>query len=90
VILSLAEWAEGKGEIRLEARSNGQPTIRFLLTKKTVPAEYKQAVFQPFSSANRANHGLALPTALRAVHAHGGTLTLETEPGVGTWFDLKL
>jgi two-component system sensor histidine kinase PilS (NtrC family) len=90
MILSLAEWAEGQGEIRLEAGTNGMPTVRFLLTKKTVPAEYKEAVFQPFSSVNRANHGLALPTALRAVHAHGGWLTLETEPGVGTWFDLKL
>jgi two-component system sensor histidine kinase PilS (NtrC family) len=90
VILSLAEWAEGQGEIRLEAGADGNHTIRFLLTGKTIPAEYKQAVFQPFSSVNRANHGLALPTALRAVHAHGGKLTLESKAGVGTWFDLKL
>lgn len=90
VIFSLAEWADGHGEIRLEASSNGKHTIRFLLTGTTVPSEYKSAVFQPFSSANRARHGLALPTALRAVHAHGGKLTLGTETGIGTWFDLKL
>lgn len=90
VLLALAEWAEGQGEIRLEARQNGAHVIRFLLTGKTVPADYRTAVFQPFSSVNRASHGLALPTALRAAHANGGKLTLDTEAGVGTWFELKL
>ena len=55
-----------------------------------MPADYRTAVFQPFSSVNRASHGLALPTALRAAHANGGKLTLDTEAGVGTWFELKL
>ena len=90
ILLALAEWAEGQGEIRLEARRNGDHVIRFLLTEKTVPADYRTAVFQPFSSVNRASHGLALPTALRAAHANGGKLTLDTEAGVGTWFELKL
>jgi two-component system sensor histidine kinase PilS (NtrC family) len=90
LILSLSEWAEGHGEIRVETDGNGRDSIRFLLAGKTVPVEYKNAVFQPFSKANRTSHGLALPTAMRAVHAHGGKLTLDTEAGVGTWFDLKL
>jgi two-component system sensor histidine kinase PilS (NtrC family) len=90
ILLALAEWAEGDGEIRLEAKRNGEQIIRFLLVHKTVPVEYKTAVFQPFSSVNRTAHGLALPTALRAAHANGGQLTLDTELDVGTWFDLKL
>jgi signal transduction histidine kinase len=90
LMLSLAEWAEGSGEIWVEAQRKGVLHVRFILKQKTVPAEYRKAVFQPFSHVHRSNHGLALPTALRAVHAHGGTLTLETETGVGTWFDLRL
>ena len=90
VMLSLSEWSGGQGEIRLEPGHNGRHMIRFLLRDKTVPTEYKKTVFQPFSSVNRTSYGLALPTAMRVVHAHGGKLTLETEPGVGTWFDLKL
>jgi two-component system sensor histidine kinase PilS (NtrC family) len=90
ILLTLAEWSEGHGEIRLELKQNGTNALRFLLTEKTVPMDYKIAVFQPFSNVNRASHGLALPTALRAVHAHGGRLTLETEAGIGTWFELKL
>ena len=90
ILLSLAEWSEGRGEIRLETNRDRKGSLRFLLTEKTIPTDYKTAVFQPFSSVNRASHGLALPTALRAVHAHGGKLTLETEAGVGTWFELNL
>ena len=90
VLLSLVEWAEGDGEVQLESGRNGHQAIRFLLKGKTIPEETRSAVFQPFSGVNRASFGLALPTALRAVHAHGGSLTLNSEPGIGTWFELKL
>jgi two-component system sensor histidine kinase PilS (NtrC family) len=90
ILLSLVEWAEGAGTIRLEQKTASPPRIRFLLDKKSIPPEKKEMAFQPFSGVARTFSGLALPTALKAVHGHGGTLTLETEPGVGTWFELTL
>jgi two-component system sensor histidine kinase PilS (NtrC family) len=90
IILSLSEWAEGKGQIRVEQKAGDPRRIRFLLDGRSIPPETKESAFQPFSGAARTFSGLALPTALRAVHGHGGTLTLETEPGVGTWFELTI
>jgi two-component system OmpR family sensor kinase len=34
--------------------------------------------------------GLGLPTALAIAQAHGGTIEVESEPGVGSTFDLVM
>ncbi|MFZ5434610.1 MAG: ATP-binding protein, partial [Calditrichota bacterium] len=70
--------------------SSSEHSIRFLLTNRTIPAEIREAVFRPFAGVQKFSNGLALPTALKAVHAHGGELTLNSEPGVGTWFELAI
>jgi two-component system, NtrC family, sensor histidine kinase PilS len=90
VLLSLTEWAEGAGEIHVCQTTNGSPRIRFLLDNRELSTDIKDGAFQPFSGVARTFSGLALPTALRAMHAHGGSLTLETAPGVGTWFELTI
>lgn len=90
ILLSLAEWSEGHGEIRIERRTERPRCVRFTLPGKDLGADVREAVFQPFSGVQRLPNAFALPTALRAVHAHGGELTLQTEPGAGTWFELTL
>lgn len=90
ILLSLYEWAEGPGQIHVETSAAQPRRIRFLLSDRAVTPEIKEAAFQPFSGVVRTFSGLALPTALRAIHAHGGSLSLESEPGVGTWFELTI
>ncbi|HEY3296247.1 MAG TPA: histidine kinase dimerization/phospho-acceptor domain-containing protein [bacterium] len=90
VLLTLAEWAEGKGEIRIEEGELRGRSVRFTLCDKSITAAAREAAFRPFSESHRLSNGLALPTAMRAVHAHGGKLTLHSEPGVGTWFELAI
>ncbi len=90
LLLALCEWAEGAGEIRLEPLPGSRRGLRLILAGKLIPPHVAQAAFEPFSGAHHARSGLALPTAMRAVHAHGGNLTLFTEPGVGTGFELTL
>jgi two-component system sensor histidine kinase PilS (NtrC family) len=90
IILSLCDWAENKGRIRVEQRVESPSKIRFLLDGLSIPVDATEGAFQPFSGVARTFSGLALPTALRVVHAHGGTLTLKSEAGVGTWFELTL
>jgi two-component system, NtrC family, sensor histidine kinase PilS len=90
ILLSLYEWAEGEGEIRVQQPVQRTKAIRFLLANQTIPPGIKDAVFEPFSGVQKSSNGLALPTAMRAMHAHGGQLTLDTEPGVGTWFELAI
>jgi signal transduction histidine kinase len=90
VLLSLAEWAEEGNDIRISMSNSSRKKFKFILTGKIVPAVYKDAVFQPFSNIHKKSRGLALPTASRAVHGHGGTIRLESEEGVGTWFELEI
>jgi two-component system sensor histidine kinase PilS (NtrC family) len=89
ILLSLAEWGEGTGDIRVGPGSPAR-SVRFTLEKKSISPETMATAFRPFSDAHRISNGLALPTALRAIHAHGGKLTLNSEPGVGTWFELAI
>jgi PAS domain S-box-containing protein len=47
-------------------------------------------IFDPFFSTRPDGRGLGLPVVLGIVRGHGGALTLETAPGVGTTFRLYL
>jgi two-component system, NtrC family, sensor histidine kinase PilS len=90
ILLTLAEWAESNERIIVEPAENNQACIRFLLKDVVISDEMRDEIFQPFSRAPRISNGLALPTALKATHAHGGTLKLKSEASVGTWFELEI
>ena len=47
-------------------------------------------VFEAFFSTKSGGSGLGLPTARKMIEAHGGQITLQSEPGRGTQFTVKL
>ena len=47
-------------------------------------------VFEAFFSTRSSGSGLGLPTARKIIEAHGGRITLQSEPGRGTQFTVKL
>jgi signal transduction histidine kinase len=47
-------------------------------------------VFNAFFSTKIGGSGLGLPTARKIIEAHGGQITLQSEPGRGTQFTVKL
>jgi len=47
-------------------------------------------VFEAFFSTKSGGSGLGLPTARKIIEAHGGQITLQSEPGRGTQFTVKL
>lgn len=72
------------GEAVLEVKDNGIG----------MSAATRSSLFQPFFRAPEARglpgHGLGLATAKRLVEAHGGTLSVDSQEGVGTTMTVRL
>lgn len=56
---------------------------------KGIPSDKLSDIFKPYCSC-RTGTGLGLASAKRIVEAHKGTITVDSEPGKGTLFTIKL
>jgi heavy metal sensor kinase len=87
--------AGGKVELFLRT-ANGEAVIAVQDTGIGIAPADAERIFEPFVrlDAARAREtggtGLGLAIARSIVHAHGGTLTLESEPGAGSRFTIRL
>lgn len=60
-------------------------------TGRGIPEELQPRVFEPFFTHGKARGiGLGMAIARRIVEEHGGTIELESQPGRGTRFTLRL
>ena len=50
----------------------------------------REHIFDAFFSTKSGGSGLGLPTARRIIEAHGGQIRVQSEPGRGTQFTIKL
>lgn len=55
-----------------------------------IPPEAVDRIFDPFFTTKREGSGLGLATVHRIVEGHGGSLRVETAPGSGTAFRIRL
>ncbi len=57
-----------------------------------MPGETMGRIFEPFftTKGSGKGYGLGLPVARRIVEAHGGTISVESEPGAGTLFTVRI
>jgi len=53
-------------------------------------SETRERLFDPFFTTKPTGHGLGLPSVLRAIRSHGGTLAVQSEPGKGAAFTVFL
>jgi PAS domain S-box-containing protein len=95
-MISNAEFAmNGRPEriLTLSTRVEGDHVLVLARdTGRGMPPDIKRRIFEPFFSTKPAGlgTGLGLSVSYGIVHAHGGSISVESEPDVGTTFQLTL
>ncbi|MBI2877182.1 MAG: hypothetical protein HYY20_09900 [Candidatus Tectomicrobia bacterium] len=78
----------------MEPLSEGRPCVAVLVedTGAGIPEESRGRIFDPFFSSKEEGRGtgLGLSICLGIVRSHGGEIEVESQPGKGTRFTLKL
>ena len=68
----------------------GGVIIKVSDTGKGIPEEDVNHIFTLFFTTKHGGMGLGLAYCKRAVEAHGGSIVVESEVGVGTTFTVRL
>ncbi len=72
------------------AEQGARVRIDFRDTGVGIPREQLERVFVPFFTTRERGTGLGLAIARQVISEHGGEITVESEPGVGTAFSVSL
>ena len=88
----------GDGEERRQivrlvvAENNGEATVRVMDNGSGISPEIISRIFEPFYTTREAGRGsgLGLSMSRSIAEAHGGTLTVKSQPGRGSEFTLSL
>jgi signal transduction histidine kinase len=72
------------------SRQNDEAVIHISDTGNGIPPERLPDIFKAYYSSRPNGSGLGLPTTKKMVDAHGGTITVDSEPGKGTCFTIRL
>ena len=87
---------EGKLTVAAKVNSAGGPGQANLVeitvsdTGAGIPPESLERIFRPFYTTKRGGTGLGLSLCRRIIRQHGGTLSVESKPGKGSCFIIRL
>lgn len=95
IILNAADAMSERGTLAVTTGHDDaekEVFIRFTDNGRGIPAEIREAIFDPFFSTKAPGKGtgLGLAVAVRIVQAHGGRIELDSELGQGTIFTVVL
>jgi signal transduction histidine kinase len=68
------------------------PVVRITITDTGggIPADVLPRIWEPFFTTKQKGTGLGLATVYAVVKKHGGSITVDSAPGMGTIFTLTL
>jgi two-component system, NtrC family, sensor histidine kinase HydH len=79
------------GTLTLTAeRTTGAVCLHVIDTGHGIAPEQLPKLFRPFHTTKSNGHGLGLATTKKIVAAHGGAIEVQSEPGHGTRFTIRL
>jgi len=95
MIINAAEAMDGDGDLILTTRSiqnNTNVELEFLDNGPGISKKNIEKIFDPFFTTKDVGHGTGLGLAISfgVVKAHNGTISVESEPGKGTKFTVRL
>ncbi len=91
LLLNAAQALDPGGAATLGVRGEEQEVNVFIRdTGRGIEADDLERIFDPFFSTRPDGTGLGLPIAQRIAQAHGGDLSVESEPGRGTTVTVRL
>jgi two-component system, NtrC family, sensor histidine kinase HydH len=91
LMLNAEQALKGGGSITIQAAAEAQSVCLSLIdTGQGMPPDVLGKVFEPFFSTKKTGSGLGLPTTRRIVEAHGGSIDVQSEVGMGTKFTIRL
>lgn len=91
LLTNAAQAIEQRGEIFLTTRADeGEAIVRIRDTGRGMTRDVQEKLFQPFFTTKSTGVGLGLHLIDRIVRSHGGRIEVNSEPGKGTEFTLRL
>ena len=91
LILNAEHAMPNGGELILTTRRDGDAVvIEVTDTGVGMTEDVRARVFDAFYSTRPGGSGLGLPTTRKIVEAHDGTISVQSEPGRGTQFTIRL
>ena len=93
LLINAAQAVGGAGEVKVTTRCEGESVVVVVSdTGCGVPAEQLSKIFDPFFTTKPVGEGtgLGLSISYGIIERHQGTITAESEPGVGTSFTVKI
>ena len=92
LIFNAIQSIEGKGRITIRADLDDKDFLRIAIidTGKGIPKDIMDKIFNPFFTTKEQGTGLGLAIVQRIVGLHGGTITVTSEPGHSTQFEIRI
>ena len=91
LIKNALEAVKDGGKIALEIGADDNDVVTTITDSGVgIPAEQLVHLFEPYRTTKEHGTGLGLMISQRIVRDHGGTISVESEPGRGTTFTVRL
>jgi signal transduction histidine kinase len=93
IINNAAQAMPNGGSVTVSTRASAnEVTVAFVDTGSGIPPEHLERIFEPFftTKPEMVGTGLGLPVSIGIVRQHGGTIEVESMPGQGSTFTIRI
>jgi PAS domain S-box-containing protein len=91
LVLNAVDAMPKGGSMTLETRQDGDWVVLTITDSGGgIPPDVRRRIFEPFFTTKDTGTGLGLSIVSGIVSSYGGTIDVDSEPGVGTTFTIRL